>query len=301
MAVVGESAKANLTKSANIQVAAREIDFVTRFGDSWKALQEILGITRPITKANGTVLKSKYAEVTLASGNVAEGEEIPYSLAKVKTKDYATIELEKYSKAVSIEAVAEHGAEYAIQMTDKAFLDELRGNVLDRFYTYLQTGTLTGSKATFQAAVANAIGLVKDKFKKMRKSVTEVVVFVNTMDLYDYLGNAQVTVQSSFGLDYIENFMGARRVIVSSEIAPGKVIATPVDNIVLYKVNPADSEFAQLGLEFRVDGITNLIGFHANGDYRHMVGESFALMGMTLMAEYIDGISVVTINGGLGA
>lgn len=291
------AAKENLTKSENIQVAAREIDFVTRFGNSWQALQEIMGITRPITKANGTVLKSKYAEVTLQSGEVGEGDEIPYSLVEVKTKDYAPITIEKYAKAVSIEAVAEHGAQYAIQMTDDAFIDELRGNVLDRFYTYLQTGTLEGSKATFQQAVANSIGLVKDKFKKMRKSVTEVAVFVNTMDLYDYLGNAQVTIQNSFGLDYIENFLGARKVIVSSEIPSGKVFATPLSNIVLYKVDPSDSEFAQLGLTFRTDGITNLIGYHAEGDYRHMVGESYALMGMTLMAEYIDGISNVTITG----
>ena len=41
-------AKANLTKVANIDAAAREIDFVTRFGTSWDSLREILGIMRPI-------------------------------------------------------------------------------------------------------------------------------------------------------------------------------------------------------------------------------------------------------------
>ena len=78
----------------------------------------------------------------------------------------------------------------------------------------------------------------------------------------------------------------------------GKVIATPADNIVLYYVDPSNSGFEQLGLEYTVDGETNLIGFHANGDYRHAVGESYALMGLTLFAEYIDAIAVITINSG---
>ena len=47
---------------------------------------------------------------------------------------------------------------------------------------------------------------------------------------------------------------------------------------------------------YTVQGETNLIGFHANGDYSHAVGESFALMGMTLWAEYLDAIAVVYIG-----
>ena len=60
-------AKENLTKAANISVSAREIDFVTRFGRNWEHLREILGIMRPIKKAPGTVLKSKYATITPVS------------------------------------------------------------------------------------------------------------------------------------------------------------------------------------------------------------------------------------------
>ena len=39
-------------------VTAREIDFVTRFADNWRALQQILGITRPIEKTPGSRLVS---------------------------------------------------------------------------------------------------------------------------------------------------------------------------------------------------------------------------------------------------
>ena len=77
-------------------------------------------------------------------------------------------------------------------------------------------------------------------------------------------------------------------------IARGTVIATPVENIDLYYIDPGDSEFARLGLQYTTDGETNLIGFHAQGNYGTAVGESFALMGMALWAEYLDGIAVVT-------
>lgn len=292
------AAKENLTMSANVAVTAREVDFVTRFARNWDSLREIIGIMRPIRKENGTDLKSKEAKVTLQDGKVGEGEEIPYSKATVTEKPYDKIVLEKFAKAVSVEAVADKGAEAAIQMTDEAFLNELQGNILDRFYDYLATGTLTSTETTFQMAVAMAIGKVIDKFKKMRRDTTNIVVFVNTLDAYRYLGAADLSVQTAFGINYIKNFMGAQTLILSSEIEEGKVIATPAENIVLYYVDPSNSGFEKLGLEYTVDGETNLIGFHANGDYRHAVGESYALMGMTLFAEYIDAIAVITISAG---
>lgn len=294
------AAKQNLTVAADYAVKAREIDFVTRFGKNWDSLREVLGIMRPIVKAPGTKLVSYEAGMKSASlqggASVGEGEEIPYTEFEVKPVAYGDITLEKYAKAVSIEAVNKWGAEIAVQKTDEAFLNELQANVLTRFYNFLQTGTLTSSETTLQMAIAMAIGRVKDKFKKMHRDVTSIVVWVNTLDAYQYLGAANLTVQTLFGIDYVENFMGADRLILSSEIPSGKVIATPVENIDLYYVDPGNSDFAKLGLSYTVQGETNLIGFHANGDYSHAVGESFALMGMTLWAEYLNGIAVITVG-----
>ena len=87
-------AKENLIVKADIEVNPREIDFVTRFENSWEHLREILGIMRPIKKQPGAVLKSKYAEGTLQSGKVGEGEEIPYSKFTVKEKTYAEMDIE---------------------------------------------------------------------------------------------------------------------------------------------------------------------------------------------------------------
>lgn len=289
--------RANTTLTTDITVQAREVDFVSRFSDNWESLREILGIMKPVRKQPGTTLVSSKATITLEDGNVPEGAVIPYSKAKVEPVVHGELTIEKYAKAVTIEDVNKYGAAVAVQKTDDAFLNELQTVVLEDFYDFLQTGELTSEESTFQMAVAMAIGKVVDKFKKMRKNASGTVVFVNTLDAYRYLGAAELTVQNAFGIQYIENFMGADKMILSSEIPEGKVIALPSDNIVLYYVDPSDSEFAQLGLNYTVDGETNLIGFHAVGNYSTAVGESYAIMGMKLWAEYIDAIAVVTVAG----
>lgn len=291
-------AKDNLTKTTDIKVNPREVDFVTRFSRNWEHLRDILGIMRPIKKAPGTVLKSKYATLTLQDGNIGEGEEIPYSKAEIKTKDYATITIEKYAKGVSIEAIKDYGYDVAVQMTDDEFLFQLQSNVTNRFYKYLNGGKLASEETTWQKALAMAMGQVLNKFKLMHRTATRVVGFVNVLDLYDYLGGAQITVQSEFGFNYIKNFMGYDTVFLLSEdeIQRGRVIATPVENIVMYYVDPADSDFARAGLEFTVDGETPLLGFHTQGNYSTAVSEAFAIMGVTLFAEYIDGIAVIDVD-----
>lgn len=291
--------KENITMTSDFTIKAREVDFVSRFTDTWEALREIMGIIRPIAKTPGTTLASYKASIVLENGDIPEGEEIPYSKAKVEPVSYADLTLKKYAKAVSIEDVEKYGATAAVQKTDDAFLFELQGVVMDDFYKFVLTGSLTETEDNLQMAIASAIGLTKDKFKKMRKNSSEIVVFVNTLDIYAYLGAAGITTQNSFGVEYLKNFLGASALIVSSEIPKGKVIATPADNIILYYVDPSHGDFKQLGLDYTVQGETNLIGFHANGDYSHAVGESFALMGMKLWAEYLDGIAVVTISGSL--
>ena len=244
------AAKTNLIMTNDIQVTAREIDFVTRFERNWQHLRDILGIMRPIKKQPGAVLKSKYAEGTLQSGKVAEGEEIPYSKFTVKEKTYAEMTIEKYAKAVSIEAIKDHGYENAVQMTDDEFLFQLQTDVTGRFYDYLKTGTLTSTETTFQMALAMAKGRVENKFKQMHRNVTGVVGFVNILDVYEYLGAAEITIQNQFGFQYMKDFMGFNTIFLlsDSEIPRGQVIATPVENIVLYYVDPNESDFARAGL-----------------------------------------------------
>lgn len=283
-------------------VTAREIDFVTRFGANWDALRNILGIMRPIRKAPGSRLISYTASVALEDGDVEPGEVIPYSKATIVQSVLSDLSIKKYAKAVPIEDVNKYGAEIAVEKSDDAFLTQLQNVVLGNFYTFLNTGSLTGSGNDWQDALAKAQGLVLNKFATMQKDVTQIVGFANILDAYDYLGSADITVQNQFGLTYIENFLGYSTLFLlpESKIARGDVIATPVENIDLYYIDPSDSEFARLGLNYTTDGETNLIGFHAQGNYSTAVGESYALMGMALWAEYLDGIAVVSFGDGEG-
>ena len=291
---------ANTTTTQQISINVKEIDFISRFEQNWQALREIMGVMRPVRKQLGTKLVASKAEVTLQNGEVAEGDEVPFSQAVVTPVVYEDLTLQKYRKAVTAEAVAKFGASVAVQKTDDAFLNELQGKVLDEFYAFAQTGTLTGSEETFQMAVSMAVTKVKDKFKKMRLDYSNIVVFVNTMDVGKYLGTAQITMQTRNGIEYFKDFLGANTVIVSSEIPEGKVIAIPADNIVLYYVDPADGDFAALGLNYTTgNGETNLIGIHKEGNYGRVMGETHALMGMKLFAEYIDAIAVLTVGAGV--
>lgn len=284
-------------------VTAREVDFVTRFNDNWDALRNIMGIMRPIRKAPGTSLISYTADVALEDGDVGAGEVIPYSKATITQATKDDLSIKKYAKAVPIEDVDKYGAEIAVEKSDDAFLTKLQNVVLGKFYTFLNSGSLTGTAATWQAALAKAQGEVLNKFAGMAKDVTSVVGFANILDAYDYLGAADISVQTQFGLNYVKDFMGYSTLFLlpttvsgNNAIARNTVIATPVENIDLYYADPGDSEFARLGLNYTVQGETNLIGFHAQGNYSTAVGESYAIMGMKLWAEYLDGIAKITVT-----
>ena len=286
----------NMTGKAQIQVRAREIDFVTSFGKNMQALLDVMGITRMIKKENGSVLKTKKVSGTLQDGDIAEGEEIPMSQYKVEEETFDTIKIKKYRKGVSIEAIAERGYEAAVEMTDEEFKSDLQNVVLDKFYTQLKMGSLVGHETTWQMAFAMAIGKVKNKFETMKRTATGVAVWVNTLDVYKYIGAADITLQTAFGMQYIKNFLGADIVFVSSQIPENTVIATPLNNLIAYYVDPADSEFVKAGLEYTTDSATGFIGFHVQGNYEHAISDMFAIMGVRLFAEYLDAIAYIAVG-----
>ena len=281
---------------------AREIDFVTRFDKNWDALRTILGIFKPIRKEPGTSLVTYEAqmkdEALQGGASVGEGEAIPFTQFKVVESKREDIVVEKYAKSLSLESVSKWGATVAIEKTDDAFMVELQNKVLKDFYTFLKTGTLKGTQKKWQKALAIAKGAVLNKFAGMNRNVTEVVGFANVMDFYDWLGDKEITVQTMFGLQYIKDFFGFSTLfLLPDDYIPAKtVIATPVENIDLYYIDPGDSDFKKLGLDYTTSGETNLIGFHAGGNYTNATGETYAIMGMKLWAEYLDGVCVVTVG-----
>lgn len=290
------AAPENMTGQAQIQVRAREIDFVTSFGQNMQALLDVMGIARMIRKENGSVLRVREASGALQSGDVAEGDIVPLSQYEVTEKDFDTIKIQKYKKGVSIEAIAEKGYEAAVAMTDEEFTADLQNVVMTKFYDMLKMGSLTSYETSWQMAFAMAIGRVKNKFETMGRTATGIAVWVNTLDVYKYLGAAQITMQTAFGVNYVRNFMGADIMFISSQIPENTVIATPLNNIVAYYVDPSDSEFARAGLVYTTDPATGFIGFHVQGNYDRVISELNAIMGVRLFAEYLDAIAYISVG-----
>lgn len=290
------AAPENMTGDAQIQIRAREIDFVTSFGKNIQSLLDILGITRMVRKENGSVLKIRKVSGTLESGAVGEGEEIPMSQYTVQEEVFDTIRIEKFRKGVSLEAIAEKGYDAAVQQTDDEMKSDLQKKVANKFYDQLKKGSLTGHESTWQMAVAMAIGKVKNKFDAMDRTPTGTAVWVNILDVYKYIGAANITTQTAFGMTYMQNFLGADVAFMSSKIPENVVIATPLNNLVAYYVDPADSEFVKAGLSYTVDSETGFIGFHAQGTYERAISDMFAIMGVRLFAEYQDAIAYISVG-----
>ena len=283
------AAETGLIKKEDL-ARAREVEFVEMFGYSIKKLMEALGVTRKIPKVAGTVLKTYKASGTLEDGKVGEGELIPLSHYTVEAVSYKEIELKKWRKATSAEAIIEKGYDQAVEMTTDALLRDVQKGIRKDFFTFLATGTGTASGATFQKAIAQAWGQLQVKFED---DEIEAVYFMNPLDAADYLGDATIITQNAFGMSYVENFLGLGTVIFNSSVTKGKIYATAKQNLVLYyiPVNGADLSEA---FTFTSDA-TGLIGIHEAPDYPHMTAEDVVASGLTLFAERIDGVIISSI------
>lgn len=299
---------AGITKKANFDMTVRMADLISRFTHTYQILADLIGVSRPIEKEPGTELRTINASVSLESGIVSEGASIPKSVATVTEKTYEKMTLEKFSKAVTMEAIEKYGAEAAVDKTDEAFITQLMNRIVSKFTTFIKTGTLTSIQTTFQSALAEAKGLVTDKFQSNDLTMTEVVGFVNTRDAYEYLGTASISIQNQFGIEYIKDFLGYRTIFLmpSNIISRGNVIALPVENVIANYVRPDNNAFKAAGLDFMVDESPDglpVLGLHTNGNYDNFTGEMQAALGLVLFAEYLDGIAQVKIeaSGSLGA
>lgn len=283
------TAEQNLIVSEDL-VKVREIDFVNRFNDGIKKLVEVLGITRKIPKQAGTVLKAYVADGTLGDGEVGEGEIIPLSHYETKAVPYNDITIRKWRKATSVEAITEKGYNQAVIMTTDKMLKDVQNVIKADFFTFLATGQgKTEDTTTFQSAIAKAWGQLQVLFEDTEISA---VYFMNPLDVADYLATANITLQTAFGMSYVENFLGLGTVILNSNVPQGTVYATAKENIVLYYIPVNGADVGQ-AFNFTSDQL-GLIGIHETPDYTNLTASDTVMSGLVLFAERIDGIVVST-------
>ena len=283
-------AETNLIKKADL-AKAREIEFTYTFSEGVRKLMEALGVTRKIAKQAGTVLKAYKAVGTLENGDVAEGDTIPLSKYTTEPVTFGELTMKKWRKATSAEAIVERGYDQAVEMTTDRMLRDVQKAIRTDLFGFLATGTGEATGADFQSALAQAWGQLQVKFED---DAVQAVYFVNPLDIADYLGAAQISTQTAFGMTYVEDFLGLGTVIMNASVPKGKIYATAKENIVLYyiPVNGADLGEA---FDFTSDE-TGYIGIHETPDYTNMTASDTVVNGMVFFAERIDGVVVGSIG-----
>lgn len=271
----------------------RAIDFVMQFTGSLKKLIEALGVTRKIAVQEGTALKALKVTGTLESGEVAEGELIPLSHYETEEVAIGEAKLNKWRKATTAEAILKGGYEQAVGMTTDKLVKDVQKTVRTDFFNFLATGTGAASGNGLQAALANAWGQLQVLFED---DAVETVYFLNPLDVADYLGNAQVTMQTAFGMNYIENFLGLGTVFMNSSVPQGKLYATAKENVVLYHVNVSSGDIKN-AFALTTDE-TGLVGIREYPDEDHARVMDLVMSGVTFFPERLDGIVVGTIAQG---
>lgn len=287
-ATEGMIKKADLAK-------AREIDYVWKFVNDIRGLMLLLGTTRPIRVKSGTVLTAYVTTGELIDGSsVEEGATIPLSNFKTEVAFTKTAKINKYRKASSAESILKGGFDQAVIDTNKKALSEAHKAIKTALVSSLTpgSGTTSAGGIGLQKTLANAAAKLAIKFED---TDFEPVHFVNPEDLGDYLGNAQISLQSKYGLKYLEDFLGLGMVIVMSGISKGTTVSTAKENIQAYFVDVNEDNGLGEAFEFTTDE-TGLVGVHSVADYSNLSYATTMIDGIDFFPERVDGIVLGTIS-----
>lgn len=283
----------NLTEK---MAKAQSIDFVEQFGKEIKTLLTALSVNRRIEMPIGSTLKRYTSKVTLNPAEVEKGDIIP--LSKVETTPAAPVELKwkKHRKAVAIEDIQTYGFEQAIVITDEKLKRELQKGVKADMFTHLATGSTTATGVGLKGALAVGWGQVHKLFED---DEVATIGFVNPLDVADYLATANLTLQTAFGLNYVENFLGLKVAVVTASVPEKTVYVTAADNLVFAYAKVDGGEVGKV-FDFTTDE-TGIIGITHDVDKSRLTAETVTVSGATIFAERLDGIVKVTVQKAPGA
>ena len=286
------AAETNVIKTTDL-AKVQSVDFVNRFGENISKLIEALNVTRQLpVQAGMTINRYKSADVTLAGGVVAEGDIIPLSKVKTNPAVPVTIELKKYRKAVTAEAIQRSGYDHAVAETDEALLRELQKAVRTDLFSHITTNAVAtvAYKTGLQGAIATAWGQVQTKFED---DSAKTLAFVNPIDVAKYQGSANITVHKEFGMNFVEGFLDAT-VITNTSVPAGTIHATASENIVLAYIPMQTSEVARaFGLTADQTGYLGMT--HSPQEDRATI-QSLVMSGINLFTEREDGLVKVVIT-----
>ena len=294
MANVVTTAETNLITAEKMK-RVREVDFVQQFThNSLDKLMEVLGVTRKIPMDEGTTMYLYTTSGTLQSGAVAEGEVIPLSQYETTKTPIGEITMHKWRKAASAEAIKKSGYDAAVRDTDAKLLRDAQKGIRTSFFNFLNgtiASSVTATGVGLQASLANAWGKLQVAFED---DTAEAVYFLNPEDVSTYLGTANISVQTVFGMNYVENFLGLGTVIMSSRITKGTFVATAKQNLILYYLTMNGDVAAAFGLAADETGYIGIKSGYPNEERAQI--ESLVMSGLQIMVEYAAGVVKGTIT-----
>ena len=273
--------------TTNQMAKVREIDFTRRFtGTILRKLMEALGVTRKIPMIDGTTMYYYTTTGTLQDGSVPEGEIIPLSQYQRNKVPIGEITLKKWRKAATAEAILKSGYSEAVQETDKKLLLDVQTGIRTDFFNYLKAidGTVIGA-STLQMVLAKTWGNLQVLFEN---DAIEAVHFLHPLTIAEYLGAANITVQTAFGFNYISDFLGLGTIIMTSQIPVGQVISTAKENLILYYVPVSSEAMRSLGVTTDETGYIGIKSGYPTEERAQV--ESLVLSGIQFLVEYADGV-----------
>lgn len=272
------------------------IDLVSNLTKNIRSLQELLGINDMIPMAAGTSIKVYNTVVGELNPQETEGDIIPLSKVDLVEADPIVLDFELYRKLVTAQAIQKTGRERAIYDTDRALIGEIRGEIKGAFYDNLAKAKgVIPAGDTLQKALANAWATLHVGFEDIDVSP---IHFVNPADVATYLGTAQITTQSAFGFDYVEDFLGLGTVVFAPRVAAGTIFSTAKENLRAAYV-PANGE---VGTEFELTSDeTGLVGVTHGRNLERGGIESMFMAGVKFFAEDIGKVFKGTIGGDVSA
>lgn len=284
----------NLQDRANFQnLEEVEIDFAYRFSENFNSFIQALGITRQMPINQGEVIKFyTNPEVTLQDGRVGEGELIPLSHVEPQVHSTREIELDKYRKATSGEAIQRYGRTEAVNITDAALVREVQKGIRDDLFEVITAGQSVENmnNGTLQGALATAWGNLQTIFED---DAIVTVAFAHPLDIAREIANKELTLENQFGLNYYTTVTGTV-VFATSQVPQGSIYATASENLVVAYINPNNSDLAQTfnftSDEFGYIGMTHFL------QHETLTQQSLFVSGVLIFPERIDGVIQVEIE-----
>ena len=285
---------AGTTTTADMAPAI-SVDFTSRISKNIVELQKLLGITDLIPMSAGTDIKIYKWDVGELANQVEEGKTIGLTKVKRTLANTISLALDKYRRNTTAETIQKVGRDIAINQSDEKLVGKVQKETKKSLYAALKKGSGTVSGITLQAVLANLWAKLQEYYED--EDVTPVY-FINQQDVADYLGTAQITMQTAFGFTYIENFLGLGTAIISPQVTAKNPIATAKENMRGAYV-PMSGDVAQT-FALMADS-TGLVGMTHSINSRDASVDTLLMSCVKFFPEFEDGVFIGTIGNDTGA